>query len=92
MGVEAGEQRPVVPGSIERAGKEEKIVEASSAPVVDTAGPSIPVPWDIDIMKPLKESGREWNTRNLGQRLAVDAACAASAGAMVAPVVSMIDR
>lgn len=36
--------------------------------------------------------GRKWNTRNLGQRLAVDAACAASAGFLVAPIVSMVDK
>ncbi|KAF2159344.1 hypothetical protein M409DRAFT_71119 [Zasmidium cellare ATCC 36951] len=35
---------------------------------------------------------REWNTKNLGSRVAVDAGCAAAAGAMVAPIVSMIDR
>ncbi|SMR54493.1 unnamed protein product [Zymoseptoria tritici ST99CH_3D1] len=34
----------------------------------------------------------EWNTKHLGQRLAVDAACGATAGAMVAPIVSMVDK
>ncbi|KAF2217575.1 hypothetical protein CERZMDRAFT_108268 [Cercospora zeae-maydis SCOH1-5] len=35
---------------------------------------------------------KDWNTKNLGQRLAVDAGCAAAAGALVAPVVSMVDK
>jgi hypothetical protein len=34
----------------------------------------------------------EWNTKHLGRRLAVDAACAATAGFMVAPIVSMVDK
>ncbi|EMC93713.1 hypothetical protein BAUCODRAFT_76361 [Baudoinia panamericana UAMH 10762] len=34
----------------------------------------------------------EWNTKALGQRMAVDAACAATAGGLVAPVISMIDN
>jgi len=36
--------------------------------------------------------GKEWNTKNLGGRLAVDAACAATAGGLVAPVITMIDK
>ncbi|KAF2725964.1 hypothetical protein K431DRAFT_317378 [Polychaeton citri CBS 116435] len=34
----------------------------------------------------------EWNTKNLGGRLLVDAGSAATAGGLVAPLVSMIDR
>jgi hypothetical protein len=34
----------------------------------------------------------EWNTKNLSQRLAVDAACGVAAGCLVAPVVSMVDK
>ena len=94
MGVGAS-GREAVAGDIERAGGREQktqTVEANSAPVVDTAGPSILLP-KIDIMNPLKESAEKaLNTKNLTQRLVVDAGCAASAGALVAPVVSMIDR
>ncbi|KAG6159890.1 hypothetical protein E4U37_002200 [Claviceps purpurea] len=35
---------------------------------------------------------RKWNTKNLGWRLLVDATGAACAGAIVAPVISIIDR
>lgn len=35
---------------------------------------------------------RKWNTKNLGGRLATDLVSAASAGAMIAPVISIIDR
>jgi hypothetical protein len=33
-----------------------------------------------------------WNMKNLGQRVAVDAMSAATAGGLVAPIVSMIDK
>lgn len=33
-----------------------------------------------------------WNTKNLGSRVGADCAAAASAGALVAPVVTAIDR
>ncbi|MBE7180187.1 MAG: hypothetical protein INR71_03095 [Terriglobus roseus] len=35
---------------------------------------------------------REWNTRDLGKRVGADAAAALSAGALVAPLIAMIDR
>jgi hypothetical protein len=35
---------------------------------------------------------RRWNTKNLGLRLGSDAVSAASAGALVAPLISVIDR
>ncbi|KAF5123445.1 putative membrane protein [Metarhizium anisopliae] len=38
------------------------------------------------------ESTQRWNTKNLGWRLAADAAGAACAGVLVAPVISIIDR
>lgn len=34
----------------------------------------------------------QWNTKYLGRRFMVDAACAATAGGMVAPLVVMIDK
>ena len=50
--------------------------------------PAIPTP-KIDMVAKL---GRKWNTKNLGLRLGVDAVAAASAAALIAPVVSIIDK
>lgn len=89
MGVGVGDQQhPVLAlensrGGIHEEGK--RVVEANSPAVLDTAS------WDIMALSKQKEK-REWNTKNLGQRIAVDAGCAVAAGTMVAPVVSMIDR
>lgn len=85
MGVGAGGQQRAVSGGIEEEA-ERSVVKANSAPVLDTA--SIPLG---GIMGLKQKEKREWNTKNLGQRLAVDAGCAAAAGSLVAPVVSMID-
>lgn len=38
-----------------------------------------------------KES-RKWNTKNLGRRLGVDFMCAAAAGGLVAPVITIVDK
>ncbi|KAK3678388.1 hypothetical protein LTR78_001685 [Recurvomyces mirabilis] len=38
------------------------------------------------------EKSTGWNTKNLSSRIMVDAACAATAGGMVAPLISMIDK
>ncbi|CAK1364075.1 unnamed protein product [Cercospora beticola] len=56
-------------------------IQASSAPVVDTMTNSI-----------AEKDVKDWNTKNLSQRLVVDAGCAAAAGALVAPIVSMVDK
>lgn len=42
----------------------------------------------------IEKSGdsRTWNTRNIGLRLAADGAAAATAGVLVAPVITMIDK
>ncbi|KAF2774471.1 hypothetical protein EJ03DRAFT_340595 [Teratosphaeria nubilosa] len=45
-----------------------------------------------EVVQKVEKSVGEWNTKNLGSRLAVDAACAAGAGGVVAPVIAMIDR
>lgn len=39
----------------------------------------------------LKES-RDWNTKNLARRLGVDAMCAATAGGLVAPIITIVDK
>lgn len=33
-----------------------------------------------------------WNTKNLGRRIVTDAACAATAGGLVAPVIMTVDK
>ena len=38
------------------------------------------------------QTGDEYNTHNLGLRLAADGAAAATAGVLVAPVITMIDK
>lgn len=39
-----------------------------------------------------KTKNKSWNTRNLGLRIAADGAAAATAGVLVAPLITMIDR
>lgn len=51
------------------------------APVAATNAPSV-----------LLGKNRQWNTNNLGLRLCADGAAAATAGVLVAPVITMIDR
>lgn len=69
----------------------EGVVRAAAAPVVDTEGTA----WGIGSKLAVKEKGEKtqvWNTANLGSRLAVDAACAATAGGLVAPIITIVDR
>lgn len=73
----------------------EGVYPAAAPPVVDTAESSS---WGIGNKVGVKEksgSGGEkkaWNTANLGSRLAVDAACAATAGGLVAPIITIVDK
>jgi hypothetical protein len=39
-----------------------------------------------------EKEARAWNTRNLGWRVGTDVVAAASAGVLVAPVITIIDR
>jgi len=39
-----------------------------------------------------REQKKEWNTSKLGLRLGADAASALAAGALVAPIITMIDK
>jgi len=86
MGAAAGEPTPVTlgDGSVQR-------LKVQSVPAMD-AQPA----WKGKINGVRineKESGTtEWNTKNLGRRLAVDAASAATAGGLVAPIITMIDK
>lgn len=76
-------------------GMREGIYAASAPPVVDTAESSS---WGIGNKVGVKEKGssggekKAWNTANLGSRLAVDAACAATAGGLVAPIITIVDK
>ncbi|KAK5108003.1 hypothetical protein LTR62_008897 [Meristemomyces frigidus] len=54
--------------------------------------PNQTTPAVLKNVKIAEKKGPTWNTKNLGSRLAVDAACAATAGGMVAPLISMIDK
>jgi len=38
------------------------------------------------------DAAQIWNTRNLGLRLGADAASAASASALIAPIITIIDQ
>ncbi len=70
-------------------------VQTAAAPMVDTQGgidvsnvlKKLPVP-----IKDGEKSSKEWNTKNLGSRLGVDATCAAASAGLVAPLITMIDK
>jgi len=99
MGAAAGDApTPVTPGD---SGSGPRL-QAQAAPMLDT-----PAVWKGTIngvrmgdkegkittgVRRSEKEGREWNTKNLGSRLAVDAACAATAGGLVAPIITMIDQ
>ncbi|KAK5111310.1 hypothetical protein LTR85_012205 [Meristemomyces frigidus] len=46
----------------------------------------------IDGVKIVEKERPAWNTKNIGSRIAVDAACAATAGGVVSPIITMIDK
>lgn len=90
MGVAAGEPLGSV-GVVDKMeangpGRLQERYQAQSAPVVDTARQAV-----VDL-KNVAGVKKEWNTKNLGQRLAVDAMCAGAAAGSVAPVICMIDK
>lgn len=68
------------PGIVQRS----KSIEKGEHGIYDDKG--------VKIGKMNEKTAKTWNTENLGQRLAVDAGCAATAGALVAPIVSMVDK
>ena len=54
---------------------------------------SAPTPAAIQMTtRPEKTDGKAWNTRALPLRLGSDAIAAASAGVLVAPIITIIDR
>lgn len=71
--------------------REGGVVRAAAAPVVDTEGKG----WGLGSKLAVKEKekgSKQWNTANLGSRLTVDAACAATAGGLVAPIITIVDK
>lgn len=67
-----------------------KRVAAASA-TVPLSGPQIPLP---SLKNGRLEPGKvvQWNTANLGLRLAADLTSAATASILIAPIISVIDR
>ncbi|KAL1302004.1 hypothetical protein AAFC00_002456 [Neodothiora populina] len=63
----------------------------SPAASLEKAGSAVAARVD-DIKNVEKEKESQWNTRNLGSRLGADAAAAVTAGVLVAPVITMIDK
>jgi hypothetical protein len=67
-----------------------------------TAQPKIDMPTaDSSPLKPVstiaelpltEEKGQVWNTKNLGLRLASDAACGVFAATLVAPIITAVDK
>lgn len=86
MGVVVGEQSAAAAGNSEGGSR----TKAGSTPF--SAQPLWDVPKKIDGVRIVEKEKKEWNTKALGSRMAVDAACAATAGGMVAPVIAMIDK
>ncbi|KAI0486157.1 hypothetical protein F4859DRAFT_357617 [Xylaria cf. heliscus] len=69
------------------------LTEAIPAPglPLDTKSP-VPVPNKQQAGETSAKLSQQWNTKNLGARLGADAASAACAASMIAPVISIIDR
>lgn len=87
MGAAAGEQQsPAAAGEGNRPR-----VHANAPPVLDSQ-PMWDLKGKISGVKISEKEKREWNTRNIGSRLAVDAMCAVTAGGLVAPIIAMLDK
>jgi len=87
MGVVVGEPQ----GSVEEARASKSMegkIQAYSAPVIDAKIPMV----DLKNVGLGDAQKKEWNTKHLGQRLGVDVACAATAGGLVAPLITVIDK
>lgn len=70
---------------------------ASSPPILDNKPPiSVSLPPNLSILQSNTPSQsneqKQWNTKDLPWRLGSDVAAAASAGALVAPIITIIDR
>lgn len=58
----------------------------------NTTGLPIPQPTQLQRDTAPSTAESKWNTKNLGLRLAADVASASSAAALVAPLISIIDK
>lgn len=58
----------------------------------EALGWTTPVAKAIPGAKTTEKEAKAWNTRNLGLRIGTDALAAASAGVLVAPIITIIDR
>ena len=85
MGAAAGEPQAASPGKDESKPEQ----EVRAAPVVDTDMGAVMHKVGL---KKKEQKTEEWNTSNLASRLAVDAMCAAAAGGLVAPLITIIDK
>jgi hypothetical protein len=63
------------------------------------SGPGGALGWTTQVAKAIPgvqttdtKDSKAWNTRNLGLRIGTDALAAASAGVLVAPIITIIDR
>lgn len=89
MAVEAGEQLTARVGKHEH-GKETKF-QSSAPEVMDTKAPGMI--GKVNLKKKEKSvEDDKWNTTHLGSRLGVDMMCAATAGGLVAPITTIIDK
>lgn len=89
MGAEAGHQQRPALIQQDDGGSNAKTTTATSSSKLDPkelVRDAKPM-WEIG----MKDS-KEWNTENLSQRLLMDTICAGTAGGLVAPIVSMIDK
>lgn len=75
-------------GAVRREGA----VRAAAPPVVDTESKQWGIGGKVAVREKASEKTKQWNTAKLGSRLAVDAACAATAGGLVAPIITIVDK
>ena len=86
MGAAAGEEQAASPGKDESQ-------KVPAAPVIDTKLDVEGAMSKVGLKKKENETkDGKWNTSNLGSRLGVDLMCAAAAGGLVAPIVTVIDK
>jgi hypothetical protein len=90
MGVVVGEQQPARTGKHEQLYQEGRF-QASAPEIKDTKVPGVISKVNLKKKDKGEEDGR-WNTDKLGRRLGVDLMCAATAGGLVAPLITIIDK
>lgn len=83
MGAAAEEARPAAPQST-------RYTAAAPVPVDVPQYPGVKS--KINGISISDKAKKQWNTKNLSSRLAADAAAAGTAGVLVAPVITMIDK